>query len=214
MGKRKLQIASDRGTLEVDQPSSPTRAWASSPGTYLGGRAYLDEADATAASMEAKWGAGRLRLLVGPELREKFDRQRYLLNQAVWHGQDMEQVRRESLRMVKAWLALDKAATEIGEKPLSLQVWEITLADGSVAAIVPDGHHASAVETSGRAVNVYTLEEIGRLLETFPAIAKAKAVFPGASVTAVRRTVEDPLDAFTDSERLIDAPLVDDEIPF
>ena len=36
--------------------------------------------------MEDKWGNGRLRLLVSTELREKFDRQRYLLNMAVTNG--------------------------------------------------------------------------------------------------------------------------------
>jgi hypothetical protein len=44
----------------------------------LPGRACIDEADVTAAQMETRWRAGRLRLLVTPELREKFDRQRYL----------------------------------------------------------------------------------------------------------------------------------------
>jgi ectoine hydroxylase-related dioxygenase (phytanoyl-CoA dioxygenase family) len=54
-----------------------------------------------------------LRLLVGPELREKFDRQRYLLNQSIWHG-ELEDVRRESGRMVNAWHALDRAAEAAG----------------------------------------------------------------------------------------------------
>jgi hypothetical protein len=85
------------------------KSWARTPGTYIAGRAYIDGADETAAEMEAKWGCDRLRLLVGPELREKFDRQRYLLNQAIWHG-ELEAVRRESGRMVMAWQALDRAA--------------------------------------------------------------------------------------------------------
>ena len=41
--------------------------------------------------------------------REKFDRQRYLVNQAIWHG-ELEDVRRETGRMVNAWLALDRVA--------------------------------------------------------------------------------------------------------
>ena len=92
--------------------------------------------------MEAKWGVDRLRLLVSPELREKFDRQRYLLNQAIWHG-ELEAVRRESLRTVKAWLALDAAATAANKPPLQPLVWEVAVhaagdADGDdthVAAI-------------------------------------------------------------------------------
>ena len=62
--------------------------------------------------MEAKWGCDRLRLLVGPELREKFDRQRYLLNQAIWHG-DLEAVRRH-LQSIEVVCRGGAAAGQIG----------------------------------------------------------------------------------------------------
>lgn len=193
------------------EPMADPRSWSNSPGTYIAGRAYLDEADQTAAEMEAKWGVDRLRLLVAPELREKFDRQRYLLNQAIWYG-ELEAVRRESMRMVRAWSALDKAATEAGKAKLDPQVWEIAVpeidaADGQsayVAAIVPDNAHAHRVTADGRKVVVFTLEEIGRLLAAMPAIAKAKQVFPGAAVTAVRRSVDDPLLSIDDSSAPLD----------
>lgn len=193
------------------RPMADERSWARSNGTYIAGRAYLDEADQTAAEMEAKWGADRLRLLVGPDLREKFDRQRYLLNQAIWYG-ELEQVRRESMRMVTAWLALDKAASAAGKAPLSPQVWEIALGGGSVAAIVPtndDAHAVIADQISGRQIAVYTLDEIGRLLTNYPEIAKAKLTFPGATVTAVRRSVDDPLDSVHDTSKSLDDPLPD-----
>lgn len=182
--------------------------WARTHGGYIAGRAYLDGADQTACEMEAKWGADRLRLLVGPELREKFDRQRYLLNQAVWHG-ELESVRRESGRMVKAWQALDAAATAAGKAPLSPLVWEVALADGSVAAIVPSDDHAAAVRAEGRKVAVYTLDELGRFLSAYPDVARARAVFPGAEVTHVSKRVSDPLDAIADT-----GDALDDDIPF
>ncbi len=190
------------------RPMSDERSWARTNGTYIAGRAYLDGADETAAEMEAKWGADRLRLLVDAQLREKFDRQRYLLNQAIWHG-ELEQVRRESGRMVSAWMALDRSAVAAGKQPLSPQVWEVPLEDGSVAAIVPSIEHAKAVTAEGRQVSVFTLEEIGRLLSGYPDIAKAKLVFPGATVTAVRRTVDDPLLAFRDTDEPLDDPIPD-----
>ena len=100
---------------QVDtRPLGSEHSWARTNGTYLTGRAYIDGADETASEMEAKWGADRLRLLVSPELREKFDRQRYLLNQAIWHG-ELEDVRREANRMTTAWLALDRAAAAAGK---------------------------------------------------------------------------------------------------
>lgn len=188
------------------RPMSDERSWARGHGTYIAGRAYIDGADETASEMEAKWGADRLRLLVGPDLREKFDRQRYLLNQAIWHG-DLEQVRREAGRMVKAWQALDREATAAGKIPLAPQVWETTLEDGSVAAIVPSNDHAHAVVAEGRQVAVYTLDEIGRLLSNYPEVAKAKLTFPGATVTAIRRSVDDPLDAIHDTDSPLDDPM-------
>lgn len=189
------------------RPMADQRSWARTHGTYIAGRSYLDGADETAAEMEAKWGADRLRLLVSPELREKFDRQRYLLNQAIWHG-DLEDVRTQANRMVTAWLALDRAAVTAGKLPLEKQVWEIGLADGSVAAIVPSDEHARLVVGEGRQVAVYTLDEIARLLSNYPDIAKAKLTFPGATITAVRRSVDDPLDTFHDSKAGLD-----DEMP-
>jgi hypothetical protein len=208
MANPKSQIVAD---YPARQMMATEHSWARTPGTYIAGRAYLDGADETAAEMEAKWGCDRLRLLVGPELREKFDRQRYLLNQAIWHG-ELEAVRREAGRMVVAWQALDRVATEAGKGCLSPEVWEVALADGSVAAIVPDDAHAHAVIAEGRQVAVYTLEEIARLLSNYP-IAKVKMVSPGATVTAVRRSVEDPLKAIHDTRESIYGPL-DDAIGF
>lgn len=190
------------------RPLGDERSWSRSNGTYIAGRAYLDEADQTACEMEAKWGADRLRLLVGPELREKFDRQRYLLNQAIWHG-ELEDVRRESMRMVKAWLALNAAAEAAGKLPISPHVWEVALEDGSVAAIVPDNDHAHAVVAEGRQVAVYTLDEIARFLSVYPAIAKAKLTFPGSTVTAVSRSVDDPLLAIHDTQADLNDPVPD-----
>lgn len=193
---------------QVVRPLGSPKSWARTNGMYIAGRAYLDGADETACEMEAKWGADRLRLLVSPELREKFDRQRYLLNQAVWHG-ELEDVRRESGRMVNAWVALDRAATEAGKQPLVPKVWEVALADGRVAAVVQTDHDAAAVNGEGRQVVVYTLEEIGRLLSAYPDIAIAKATWPGATVTAIRRSVEDPLNAIADTDLKLDDPVDD-----
>lgn len=194
--------------VKMKTANGASHSWANSHGTYIAGRSYVDGADETACEMEAKWGVDRLRLLVSPELREKFDRQRYLLNQAIWHG-DLESVRREAGRMVNAWLALDRAATEAGRLPLEPVVWEVALEDGSVAAIVPDDARAKAVIAEGRKVAVYTLEEIGRLLSAYEGVAKAKLVFPGATVTEIRkRSVEDPMNAIWDTDKALD-----DEIP-
>lgn len=194
---------------DLSASPSPSAPWQQTHGMYLAGRSFLDGADAVAIGMEAKWGADRLRLLVGPELREKFDRQRYLLNQAIWHG-DLEAIRREAPRMITAWQVLDRAAVAAGATELDPEVWEIALEDGSVAALVPSPQHISAAAKTveGRLVKVYTLDEIARLLSGFPGIAQAKVIWPGATVTAVRKSVGDPLDGIADTRADLD-----DEIP-
>lgn len=199
MGKPHFTVIGDSGV----ETSAENRKWANSHGTYIAGRSYVDEADLLAAEMEAKWGADRLRLLVDPELRIKFDRQRYLFNQAIWHG-ELEDVRLQSGRMIKAWVALNAAAEAAGRQKLAPVVWEIALSDGSVAALVQDVAAARQVVADGRRVSVYTLEEIARLIEGYPELVKAKAVFPGATVTQVRRSVEDPLDAIDSTKALLD----------
>lgn len=192
---------------EAVWPLGKTRSWAKTPGTYIAGQAHIDGADAVAMAMETRWGAGRLRLLVSAELREKYDRQRYLFNQAIWHG-DLEAVRRESSRMIAAWQALDKAATNSHAPALAPEVWETVLEDGTVVAIIRTAEEAKAVVKEGRKVVVYTLDEIGRMLINYRAVTEVKEAFPGATVTQIRRSVEDPLDAIVDSNLSLD-----DEMP-
>ena len=192
------------------RPLGSPQSWAKTPGTYISAQAHIDGADQAALAMEQRWGAGRLRLLVSPDLREKFDRQRYLLNQAIWHG-DLEAVRIQSARMVAAWTALDGAAEGCGAPKLDPAVWETRLEDGTVVAITRTPEDARAVVASGRKLVVCTLEEIGRLLSRYPQIAETKLIFPGATVEAVRRP-SDPLDAIRDTYGSLDDPF-DGSIP-
>ena len=114
--------------------------------------------------------------------------------------------------MCSAWRVLDKAAREAGKDMLDPQVWEIPLPGGDVAAIVPSLEHAKVISADGRKLRVFTLEEIARLIVGFPEIIQAKVIFPGATVTAVRRDVGDPLDMIADTKPDLDDPL-DDVLP-
>ena len=182
---------SDRGVAVSHYKPIP---WQGTPGMYIAGRAALDEADALEVELELKWGRDRLRLLVDTDLREKFDRQRYLTSQARWKG-DLEDVKREAQRMVKAWKALDKAAEAAGAQVLDPAIWEVCLEDGTVASIVKEPQLANRIFAEGRRINVYTLEEIAHMISAFPEVAKVKAEFPGATVTKTKTMVTDPLDS-------------------
>lgn len=184
-------------------PGDQFPGWKQQAATYIHGRSHLDTADALAVEMERKWGAGRLRLLVELELRVKFDSQRMKLDTAIRSG-ELEDVIRESGRMVNAWRALDAAATAAGAPLLSPLVWEIALPDGRVAALVRSNEDARAVIADGRHVEVYTMGEIAHLIDGFPAVVKAKQTFPGAEVVRVR-PLSDPVADWVEGG---------DEIPF
>ena len=135
--------------------------------------------------MERKWGIGRLRLLVGDDLRRRFDSQAQKFNRAV-HAYDPEAVEAAGPAMVRGWRALDEAATQAGAQPVSPEVWETVTDDGEVIAICRSNAEAAAVTRENRAMRVYTVDEVGRLLSGLDLLHAAKEVFPGATVTAAR----------------------------
>lgn len=157
-----------------------------SAATYTAARSHIDAADQACVDMGRKWGEGRLRLVISTELREKFDRQWMLFNEAIKFG-DLEAVKIQSARMVRAWAAADREATGLGVQPLSPEVWETTTPDGEVLAIVKTRDEASKVIAEGRAVRVVTLDEIGNLLgKHFGQVLNVLAAFEGARVVAIR----------------------------
>jgi hypothetical protein len=171
-------------------------SWGNSPGTYIAGAAEIDEVDLVAREVERRWGAGRVRLLVPLELREKFDRQRYLFNQAIWFG-ELEGLRRERPRMIAAWRAVDRAALASGADLASPDVWEVPLSDGRVLALGRTSEDMAAWAASGRAggreVTLWSLEEVARLIEAGAFLSNVKVAFPGARVEVVRTSIDDPL---------------------
>lgn len=197
-----------RAKSSVVEPNGETiiLGWQVTAGQAIAGREAIDDANLVAVEMERKWGRGRLRLLVDADLREKFDRQRYLFSQAIWKGQ-LADVQREAKRMVAAWRALDRRATEAGRQTLPATVWEVTLSDGTVAVIVKEPELAYQI-ADGRRAHVYTLSEIARLIEGFPLLAKVKEAFPGATVDRVKDEIPDLLD---DLKFDVGAPLDDVE---
>jgi hypothetical protein len=194
------------------RPLGSPKSWASSYGTHLAGQAAIDGADHEAITQENKWGAGRLRLLVETELREKFDKQRFKLNSAIWHG-DLAELQREAQRMVIAWRALDRAAEAAGASKNGDGHWEVALADGTVAVLLrtPGAMATFTEDAEGRRVVFYSLDEIGVMLSNYREVVKVKEAFPGSTVEAIRRTINDPLDGFRNGRRLEDT--LDDEIP-
>lgn len=163
-------------------------------------QAVADGVDEVAVAMERKWGVDRLRRLVSDDLRERFDRQARKWNEALFNY-NLPEIEKHGTAMRKGWQMLDRVAEQSGAKALDPHVWEAVSPSGKVIALVPDEAHArAAAETSnGRWVEVWTIQEIARLIEQEPwsVVGKVKEAFPGAIVTDFRQK-----------------ELFDDEIPF
>jgi hypothetical protein len=159
---------------------------------YAALKAHTDGVDAVASAMERKWGVGRLRLLVDAELRERFDRQAAKWNAAIWSN-DLERVRAQAGGMTRAWQALDAAAEASGAEPLKPTVWEARMPGGRVFAFVRTLPEAHAVQRDNRAMEVWTVEEVARVLAALDPskmIGVVKQEFPGARVERVRALPE------------------------
>ena len=149
--------------------------------------AAIDRLDAVAARHENLWGPGRLRLLVDDELRAKFDRQTKRVNSLIWSDdQPARDVVPHIDGLARGWAVLDQAARAAGHQPLPPDVWEVRTDDGRVFAICRDNADAwlagIAAKGEGRALAVYTIAEVARLLGAYPDVARVKAAFPGALV--------------------------------
>lgn len=192
--QRKLPM-SDRGVPVSTRPAMP---WAPTPGMYIAGKEALDAADFLGVEMDRYWGVGRLRLLVDSALREKFDRQRYLLAQARWEG-TLEDVKRESQRMVTAYKALNAYAQALGDAPVDDSVWEVGIPTGilagTVLAVVKNDEAMAKVVADGRNVIVMTLDEVARYIGQDRDLLEIKKTFPGAQI----KRAEMPRDPVTPS---------------
>ncbi|MFM7607651.1 MAG: hypothetical protein ACKO9A_02055, partial [Alphaproteobacteria bacterium] len=91
-------------------------------GTAMAIQGLVQSVDLVTDALERKWGVGRLRLLVGDALRERFDRQ-WAKWQAAYATQDLDGVRAHSEAMRRAWAALEQAAIAAGHQPLAPEVW-------------------------------------------------------------------------------------------
>ena len=125
-------------------------------------------------------------------LRIRFDAQKAKLDAAIAAGQETY-IRAQAEGMRRAWLALDRAATEDGAQALAPEVWECVLpASGEVVSIVRTEAEAHHVAHDGE---VWTLAEVAVLIERLgDQVRQVRRRFPGAAVVEVRDRDPPPID--------------------
>jgi hypothetical protein len=141
--------------------------------------------DAFVEELERKWGVGRLALLVPDELRSRFETQKERLAAAI-RSEKEKFVTTQADGMRRAWSALERAAQDAGEQPLSPLVWECVLpSTGEVVSLVRTLAEAHHIAREGR---VFTVGEIATLIAGLGnAVLEVKKHFPGATVIGIRR---------------------------
>jgi hypothetical protein len=143
-------------------------------------QATLEHLDAVAEEMEAKWGVDRLPHLVGKDLREKFLAQQAYTDSAIAAHDHTTIPAAEA--MERAWRTLDTVAMADGQLTAIHRVWQTTMPDGRVLAVAKDRRSYKAV----KADVFMTIDEVAQVVVGMPdLVAKAKAAFPGATITGV-----------------------------
>ena len=143
--------------------------------------------DKIAADAETKWGCERLPELVSPAMASRFGSAKAKLDVAISANDPAEVVRRADV-MAKGWAAMDLEATKMGNSPLSPDIWSHTTRDGFKCAIARSGADAiKAIRTMPefKGVAVYSIEEVGRILEANTLLNVLKDSFPTAVVEKI-----------------------------
>lgn len=144
--------------------------------------------DKIASDAEMKWGCDRLPELVSPELAARFGSAKAKLDAAIM-ANDPQDVAHRADVLARGWAAMDAEATKRGHKPLQPEAWSHTTRDGFKCAIARSNADAfKAIKTMPEfeGVAVYSLEEVGRILEASTLLNVVKKNFPDAVVEDIR----------------------------
>jgi hypothetical protein len=160
----------------------------------------LHRYDDVVSEVEGRWGVDRLVWLVGGDLRDRFEQQMDRLNAAI--DKCDPSIDHEVEVTLRGVAALEQAAIAAGAKPLNGDYIEGRMPNGRVIAITATGYEAGKVKRDNREMVVYSVDEIGRIIEGLnkeaPVVDAIKNAFAGAEVQSVK-----PVPAN-----------LDDEIPF
>ena len=162
-------------------------------------QAALHKYDDEVNRLERKWGVDRLPWLVPVELRDRFYEQLDKLNAAIDATDGVEHEVEVTLR---GCAAIERAAIEGGAEPLTGDYIEGRMPDGTVLAITANAYEASKVAHENREMKVFSVDEVGVVLEKWlnenKVVSEAKSIFPGAVIESITKN----------------QLLLDDEIPF
>lgn len=148
--------------------------------------------DERARDVNRQWGMNRLPNLVPAEWQEKFRKQKRAWEMACFEcsgslmPDDRDRVNKQGEAMLRAFDKLEQLARDAGHMPSQPDWWEFELKDGTPVMLVRDRAEMSQIDPRGRAVQIWSLEEVSDIIAKFPMIATAKECFPGAETIQCR----------------------------
>ena len=146
--------------------------------------AMIEAVDEVGRTMDDKWGVGRLPRLVDPLTAARFARQVEKFAQACW-GDVLGDVAAHAPAMVRAYQALDQLAQDAGHQPIPPQQWEFEIPEGLVV-LVRHTDEIARVQTHGRQCQIWSLEEVAKIVRLHPLVVQVKTHFPGATIEKTR----------------------------
>jgi hypothetical protein len=148
--------------------------------------------DKAARAMDAKWGVNRLPDLASPATGQRWAQAMVNLNAAIGAA-DPELVAARVAACLRGFDLMDKEAEAAGHHPITPEAWEFEI-DGKVCALLRDDAAWPAYSAMRPGVRVYTIREVVNALAAYgQTVAAVKDTFPGAQVTAIRKST--PLEA-------------------
>lgn len=164
--------------------------------------AIIKTVDTHARAVNAKWGFNLLPHIVPLEWTEKFRVQKKKYELAAFEACGahdpayLETLRKHADAMIRAFGKLEQVAVENGHLPTPLQHWEFELEDGTPVILVRDRCEMDQVKPDGRAVQIWSLDEVAAVIGKFPELKRVKECFPGAQVIQMRtsKPIKDKLD--------------------
>ncbi len=154
---------------------------------------YIQKLDQVATSMEAKWGIGTLERIVPDGLREKWERQRDKLNDAI-ERKSVVDVGRHVEATIKGWAALEAEAIKARASRPDAEYWEIKSDKGNLYRIVKNRADVAAVAAmdGGDSVRVWSLEEVARVLDCndLVTVQEIKRHFPDCDLRRIGKSFD------------------------
>ena len=125
-----------------------------------------------ATHMEARWGVGRLPMLVSPELRARFLKQQRLYENALL-SEIVEDIREQSHGMLKAWHALDDEALKLGQVPLPTSAWQLVMPTGEIVVFVREERDLPLIPKQ-TGMEIFTADKMAELLMNLEPMERKK----------------------------------------